>query len=275
MPSKAKPVQSAKSLKTVRNVLVQPFKIQWPCVQQADGGDLDNLLKQIPKNQVVHGTNPVTHLLSKGLACALLISSDFHPQILGKQIIQMARRYSPGIQILALESLSWNGKPEKLVAIRNTSYPDKVIELLNLMIEIGKSKGYDTESSELPSGGNRKLMGQQTKVENIPLEEIARLYLPRLANGKRSFVPQVSIFAGKQTVGARKDDWGQFVSFKRPRSEQKEVNLKGKKKSASASTKAEINASEAYVPLTVNRVQGNPNRKADKRKKIVTLSSNK
>lgn len=226
----------------------------------------------------MHGTNPVNHLLSQGLACALLISSDFHPQILGKQIIQMARRNSPGIQILALECLSWNGKPEKLVAIRNTSFPVKVIELLNLMMDIGESNGYYTEWSNFSSGENRKPLKQQTKVENVSLEEIDLLYIPRPANGKRAFVPQVSIFAGKQTVDPKNDDWGQFVSFKRPRSEQMEEDLKGesksKKKSAPTSTKAQINASEAYVPLTVNRLQGNPNRKAEKRKKNVTLSNN-
>ncbi|XP_065094012.1 uncharacterized protein LOC135714557 isoform X2 [Ochlerotatus camptorhynchus] len=269
MTSKAKSVKSAKPLKTVRNVLVQPFKTQWPCVQLSEAGNLVNLLKQIPKDQVVHGTSPVNHLLSKGLACAFLISSDFHPQILGKQIIQMARRNSPGIQLLALECLSWNGKLEKLVAIRKTSnqYPEKVIELLNLMMKIGESKGYDTESSKFSSGGNRKLMAQQTKVENMSQEEIERLYLPRSTNGKRAFVPQVSIFAGKQTVEAKKDDWGQFVSFKRSGADQIEINLKGKskrKEKSSASTKANINASEGYVPLTVNRLQGNPNRKSEK-----------
>lgn len=190
----------------------------------------------------------------------------------------MARRNTPGIQILALECLSWNGKPEKMVAVRNTLYPVKVIELLNLMMDIGEANGYYTDAWIFSSAEKRKPLEQQTKVENLSLEEIEQLYIPRPDNGKRAFVPKVSIFAGKQTVGPKKDDWGQFVSFKRPRSEQMETNLKSesksKKKSASASTTAKTNASEAYVPLTVNRVQGNPNRKAEKRKKNVTLSSN-
>lgn len=272
MTNKAKPVQSTKTVKTIRNVLVQPFKTQWPSVGEAEGTKLVNLLEQIAKDQVVHGMNPVNHLLSRGLACALFITSDFHPQILGKQIIQMARRNSPAIQILALEGLSWNGKQEKLVAVRNASheYSENVIDLLNLMVAIGDSKGYVVDRSESSSIKNKK-PGQKAKVRNMSLEEIAQLYIPRPKNGKRAFVPQVSIFAGKQTAETKKSDWGPFISFKRPRSEQNESRSKNeskiKTKSPSSSINANTVAPEAYEPLTVNRVQGNPNRKQDKRKK--------
>ncbi|EAT38987.1 AAEL009177-PA [Aedes aegypti] len=269
MSQKAKTIKNAKTTKSIRNVLVQPFKTVWPSVGSEEAIKINNMINKLTSPHVVHGTNPVSHLLSQGQASALFITSDFHPQILGKQIIQMARRNCPQIQILAPECLKWSDTPEKLIAIRS-AYRDQpeIVELLQYVAHIIKSKEYDKE--QINSSSSKKItQAEQNNVERAPPVELPRLHLNRLAENKRTFIPQVSIFATKQLAASPKNDWSEYITLKRGRSETETADkTKPKKKSKTTPTKSDEKVSSSYIPLTVNRVQGNPNRKVDKKKKI-------
>lgn len=267
MNRKAKTVQNIKSAKTIRNVLVQPFKTVWPCVASEDATKLVKMLNELPSAHVVHGTNPVSHLLSQGQACALFITSDFHPQILGKQIIQMARRNCPQIPILAPECLKWGEKLEKLIALRTTSNEQpEATELLKYMTDVIKAKEYDKDRF-VSKPSEKKLQQEPKTEERAPDAVLPRPHLNRPVENKRAFIPQVSMFATKQLTCSSKEDWGEYITFKRKRSEtEKTDEPKSKKISKQKPTKPERKSSTSYIPLTVNRIQGNPNRKADKRK---------
>ncbi|XP_062565702.1 uncharacterized protein LOC134227986 [Armigeres subalbatus] len=257
---KGKAAQNGKSSKTIRNVLVQPFKVEWPCVDSEDAIKVIEMLNDLSSSQIVAGTNPVSHLLSQGQACALFITSDFHPQILGKQIIQMARRHSPHIQIIAPECLKYGGQLAKLVAIRNISNGEpKVIKLLTYITDIIKSKGYDKEQCELTSGTSKK-SHEDPKTRSTSPVALSRLHLPRPGEGVRAFIPEVSAIVNEQTTNS-KQDWGEYIALKRRRSEAKN-DTENKKKSKPAATQK-----TSYISLTVNRIQGNPNRKKDRKNK--------
>ncbi|KXJ79575.1 hypothetical protein RP20_CCG000364 [Aedes albopictus] len=268
MNQKAKTIQNVKSAKTVRNVLVQPFKTVWPSVDTEEATNLIKMINELPCAHVVHGTNPVSHLLSQGQACALLITSDFHPQILGKQILQMARRNSPQILILAPEGLRWKDKPEKLIGIRETARnQSETTELLKFMVGVVKAKEYDKE--HVDATRSKKDHPTERNPGNAACPRFLQRYLNRPVENKRAFVPPVSLFATKQLACSTKDnDWGEYISFKRARPDPEATKSpKPKKKSKHMAKKAERKLSESYIPLTVNRVQGNPDRKVDKKKK--------
>ncbi|XP_058453581.1 uncharacterized protein LOC131431733 [Malaya genurostris] len=268
MSGKAKFVQSVKPVKTTRNVLVQPFKTKWPLVPANDAEVFNTIFTKVPNNLMIHGLKDAMPLLSQGKACAVFLSSDFHPQILGKQIIRMARRNSSHILILAVEKLRCNGSWERLVAIPNSaSCEQQVSNLLELMTQITKANGYEDDLYHISSENSKSNSKQQKIIEELNPETVTRLHLTRDDLTKRAFVPEVSIFAPKKSSVT--EECTDYISFKRNSPVEMEVESDMRSTTTSYSRKKHgpgklTKDSTVYVPLTVNRIQGNLNRKKRK-----------
>ncbi|XP_058821631.1 uncharacterized protein LOC131683570 [Topomyia yanbarensis] len=275
MSGKVKTVQSSKPVKTIRNVLVQPFKTKWPLVPGNDAEQFNKLFTKIPHNLMTRGMKDSVRLINEGKSCALFLSSDFHPQILGKQLIRMARRNSPTIQIVTVEKIRWSGSLERILAIpKSGSEQHDVAELLTLMTKIAKANEYEDDLCHNTTERSKLTTKQRNVVQELKPDDIARLHLPRHDCKRRTFVPEVSIFAPKSTVDTDKEEWSEYISLKRSRQDEMEfdVNLGPSKsivgrKEKDSNKPAFVKAGTTYVPLTVNRIQGNPNRKKHNRKK--------
>ncbi|XP_055610126.1 uncharacterized protein LOC129757055 [Uranotaenia lowii] len=266
MAAKVKNVLNKKPQKTVRNVLVQPFKTKWPQITKEETINVIGLLQRLPQQFVVHGSNDVFQLLHDGQACALLLSSDFHPQIFGKQIIRMARRNLPSIQILAIDDLKWQGKLEKLVAIRKSGNKNEnVAQLLVSMDEIIKVHDFEDDLSQpsLPIKKKERIAKTRT---NINIEDLSKLYLKRSSNAAREFIPPVSEYSVKLTKKEKSDFSGDFISFKRPRSDDDLLSTNVSAPHNQTNLKSSKKLQIKYMSLTVNRIVGNPERKHNKKK---------
>ncbi|XP_055633525.1 uncharacterized protein LOC129773890 [Toxorhynchites rutilus septentrionalis] len=258
MNAKTKTLQSGKPSKTVRNVLVQPFKTKWPLVTGNEREKVENLLNKISQEHLAIGSNAACGILHNGQACALFLTSDFYPQILGKQIIRMARRNSSSVKILAIENLSWNGIQEKLIAVRKSASKDPTIcNLLELTEHICMLSGFDDDSSDVLKTSKAKSSTKLKFAQNEGGETIDKFYLERVDSKQREFVPNISTLLSKTTKISTNPEWGEHISFK-PKPMEIELDHQLKQKPVFPKIKK---SSVTYAPLIVNRVRGNPNRK--------------
>uniref|UniRef100_A0A1Q3F6C6 Uncharacterized protein n=1 Tax=Culex tarsalis TaxID=7177 RepID=A0A1Q3F6C6_CULTA len=268
MSAKAKTVKNSKPSKTIRNVLVQPFKTKWPLVNENDVIRITQLLKQVPRDHVTVGTNAALELLHTAKACALLLTSEFHPHILGKQIIRMAQRNLPTIKVLAIPDLKWDDSLQKVIAIRGGEQRVPQLDsLLAAMAEIIKSNGFEDDLCSSP-----------VSIKISP-EELSRLYLTRSDSNQRAFIPRVSSYAIKSKDGDNKQDWGEFISLSKSTPESMDVESEEELEQSvesklNISGKLDVKSSEnlkqqsgPYIGLTVNRIQGDPNRRKNPKMK--------
>ncbi|XP_055549674.1 uncharacterized protein LOC129732647 isoform X1 [Wyeomyia smithii] len=269
MEKTAKTALNRKQIKSIRNVLVQPFKNKWPLLPETEAANFNMLFKQIPQNLLVNGINESVQLINEGEACLLLLNSGFHPQILGKQIIRMALRIIPDIKILVVEKLAVQGSPQKIIAIRKNSR-DQVepsYQLLKLITEIYKSNNYENVDNRASVNDEKQKLKKMNADEQITPEVITKQYLTRRDTKKREFVPPVSVFASRNTDLTEKDEWDEYVSFTQQKYVQSD-KIKIQKKNPfhhTAKTKKSRRNEVTYVPLSVNRIQGNPERKRKKK----------
>ncbi|XP_053697478.1 uncharacterized protein LOC128744467 [Sabethes cyaneus] len=259
MDKLAKTISGGKQTKTIRNVLVQPFKTKWPILPDAEVSNFQQLFKQVPQHLLVRGINETVQLIHEGKACVLLINSNFHPQILAKQLIRMARRNLPDIKTLAIENLRLQSSAEKIVAIRRSDdqEPESYHQLLQLISNICISNGYEDGVDTPLKKDEKQKIEQKKSVEEIEPRIISQIYLIRHDSNRRVFVPKISIHASPKKQ-ITENDWGEYVSFEQPK---RYNTVKDGKRSQNSYQVSNM----PYVPLTVNRVQGNPDRKRKKK----------
>ncbi|XP_055549675.1 uncharacterized protein LOC129732647 isoform X2 [Wyeomyia smithii] len=250
MEKTAKTALNRKQIKSIRNVLVQPFKNKWPLLPETEAANFNMLFKQIPQNLLVNGINESVQLINEGEACLLLLNSGFHPQIL-------------------VEKLAVQGSPQKIIAIRKNSR-DQVepsYQLLKLITEIYKSNNYENVDNRASVNDEKQKLKKMNADEQITPEVITKQYLTRRDTKKREFVPPVSVFASRNTDLTEKDEWDEYVSFTQQKYVQSD-KIKIQKKNPfhhTAKTKKSRRNEVTYVPLSVNRIQGNPERKRKKK----------
>uniref|UniRef100_A0A1Q3F6Y8 Uncharacterized protein n=1 Tax=Culex tarsalis TaxID=7177 RepID=A0A1Q3F6Y8_CULTA len=280
MSAKAKTVKNSKPSKTIRNVLVQPFKTKWPLVNENDMTRTTQLLKQVPRDHVTVGTNAALEILHTAKACALLLTSEFHPHILGKQIIRMAQRNLPTIKVLAIPDLKWDDSLQKVIAIRGGEQRVPQLDsLLAAMEEIIKSNGFEDDLCSSPISIKKKKSRPKKPATKISPEELSRLYLTRSDSNQRAFIPRVSSYAIKSKDGDNKQDWGEFISLSKSTPESMDVESEEELEQSvesklNISGKLNVKSSEnlkqqsgPYIGLTVNRIQGDPNRRKNPKMK--------
>uniref|UniRef100_A0A8D8AFI6 (northern house mosquito) hypothetical protein n=2 Tax=Culex pipiens TaxID=7175 RepID=A0A8D8AFI6_CULPI len=280
MSAKAKSFKNPKASKTIRNVLVQPFKTKWPLVDENDAKRVTKFLEEVPRDHVVVGTNAALELLHTAKACALFLTSDFHPHILGKQIIRMARRNLPTVKILAIPGLKWDDNLQKMIAIRSGG--QRADSLLQAMEEMIKANDFEDDLCASTVSIKKEKLRKRKVATKMGPEEISGLYLTSSESNQRAFIPRISSYATKSKVGDDKADWGEFISFNKSTTESMEfesdeeeleqkveskLNISGKLNAKSNESLRKQNG--PYIGLTVNRIQGNPNRRKNpKMKKI-------
>ncbi|XP_053659956.1 uncharacterized protein LOC128708998 [Anopheles marshallii] len=269
--SKAK-TNPKKSSKNLRNVLAQPLDVAWPRIPDNEIKRCSRFLQQVERKNIISGCNGVIKLLQNGQVAALFVLDTFNPQIFAKLIIQMARKRNPSVLVLALPSFPADCCSNSvLMAVpkpKENEHSEPVQDLLKWMKDISVRNGYIAKASKTKPKTNRKILASKTKKPiDVPLtdEEVAKLYVfePR----KRD-VPDKN--QPKQRVAQEMEN---FISLSDKASSGIVVSKHEYQQQNKPRTKPNsdgLNSFDgSYVPLTVNRVQGNPNRVEHKKKRKI------
>ncbi|XP_053670360.1 uncharacterized protein LOC128720661 [Anopheles nili] len=251
-----------KVAKSVRNVLAQPFNVIWPTIPDNDATRCSKYLQRIDRKRIVSGCNGVIKLLQNGQALAFFILASFNPQIFAKLIIQMARKRNPAVLVLALPSFpvgySDNSMIMAITEDKGHEQPEPIQNLLKWMKALSVRNGFISKQNEHPKPETSQLSPKGKIQPDLSMtdEEVAKFY----------------VFESTSEAGSSDGK----NSMKHLASEESEhfISLSGYS-SSSAVTKSKpqqqlINRrpfQQAYVPLKVKRVQGNPNRTEHKKKK--------
>lgn len=264
-----------KGSKHFRNVLAQPFNSIWPRIPDYDIDRCSRLLQNVESKHITSGCNGVIKLLEKGEVAALFVLASFNPQIFAKLIIQMARKRNPSVLVLALPSFPKDAatcRNSVLMAIKtpkDDEQSEPVQTLLKWMKKVSIKNGFitDTAKKELKNKQSKPAEPQQEvkPLNDEPMTdaEVAKLYV---------FEPKDPMAQAKQQPMKRvAKETENFISFSDNASSiivskneyQQQSNEPRKKPTASR----QLSAGGTYIPLTVNRVQGNPNRVEHKKKR--------
>lgn len=236
--------------------------VRRPQIDESEANQVLQLLGKIPENLIVCGFNEGLKKLQDSTASALLLSSDFHPQIFGKQIIRMARRNRSPIKILAIDNLRWNDMVKKILVI-SEDRNSELDELLQVMDAICKAKGYEDDLCRISAPPKKSYVKLKKTEEKLNPVSIAKLHLVQPTSTQRAFVPKLSIYATKP-VGPDGERCEQYISLGRTASHGNDKSLKCVKKSKPKKSPKIVSD---YCTLTVNRIQGNPDRKKRNMKK--------
>uniref|UniRef100_A0A182N795 Uncharacterized protein n=1 Tax=Anopheles dirus TaxID=7168 RepID=A0A182N795_9DIPT len=260
--NKAK-TKTKKPSKSLRNVLAQPFQFVWPRVPDGDIKQCIELLKSVEREHIVSGCNGIIKQLEKGEVLALFILDKFNPQIFAKFVIEMARKRNPSLQVLALPSFPKGcNKGSMFYAIPKTAESEQsaaVRALLKWMQSVALQNGFVRKKRKVARETARDQTMTSPKAKR-PLDEpmtdaeVAKLYI-------------FESTAGQTKRHARKDFTSDFISLADMNTtvfERKSQDEQNPPTDDNQSTERKpFDAS--YKPLTVNRVQGNPDRVAHKK----------
>ncbi|XP_035895703.1 uncharacterized protein LOC118504809 [Anopheles stephensi] len=260
-----------KPTKNIRSVLAQPFKSVWPRIPDNDVERCTELLQGVDSKHIISGCNNVIKLLEKGEVAACFVLDSFHPQMLAKLIIQMARKRNPKVLVLALPSFPKGCyRNSVLMAITKPKVNDgpnfePVKALLKWMKKVSKANGFIAENPKKKVAHNRNNPLPKVKPPNdepMTDAEVAKLYV---------FEPRDAEAQGKKSKKRVANEAEHFISFSDnassivvSKNEYQQQNNEPRKKPV---TDRKPSKGESYIPLTVNRVQGNPNRVEHKKKR--------
>lgn len=190
----------------------------------------------------------------------------------------MARRNLPTVKIVAMHGLKWDDNLQKMIAIRGGE--QRVDSLLQAMEEIIKANDFEDDlCASLVSIKKDKLRKGKVATKLGP-KELSGLYLTRSESNQRAFIPKISSYATKSKVGDAKADWGEFISFNKSTPESMELESEEEELEQRVESKLNISGklnaksneslrkqSGPYIGLTVNRIQGDPNRRKNPKMK--------
>ncbi|XP_058117589.1 uncharacterized protein LOC131284476 [Anopheles ziemanni] len=249
--------------KTRKNVLVQPLRIKLPKLYD-ESAELYSLLEPVERKYIVTGTNSVVKLLENSQAVALLIPSTYHPKEFAQILISMARQRNPSILVAVVSWENTFKHPNHMMAltcpneeVQSPALNGFLLRLKDLLLEQGWCE--EQHNVSMPEAATRVKKIDEPMTE----EEVSKLYILEPVSGNG---------AGKRK---REDPFksADFISFS---DTDKLITIKSKP------TKTRPNqqlidrkaGKKSYIPLTVNVVQGNPNRqeqmKTKKKKKKLT-----
>uniref|UniRef100_A0A2M4BWF1 Uncharacterized protein n=1 Tax=Anopheles marajoara TaxID=58244 RepID=A0A2M4BWF1_9DIPT len=251
--------------KSIRNVLVQPYDLPWPAIANDDVDDYTRLIEQIDRKSIVYGCNPVTQLLQNGTTPAFFILNSFHPKIFAKTIIQMARRRNPAVLVLAVPSFPAKQKPNSMMMAIGTPkegepVPEALTALLDWMKKVcARDQFVDTKalarlkslSAVRKQSSQRKSNSGKAIDQPLTKEQLAAIYI--LEPAKETADETTLIESNANPV----DETMDFISFSGQTDNAKPKPTNAPKLKASSERKQLY---DPYIPLTVNRIRGNPER---------------
>ncbi|XP_050070869.1 uncharacterized protein LOC126558838 [Anopheles maculipalpis] len=258
-----------KSSKNIRSVLAQPFNSTWPRIPDNDINRCSLLLQNVERKHIIAGCNGVIKLLEKGALAAFFVLDNFNPQIFAKLIIQMARKRNPSVLVLTLPSFPNDVcRTSVMMGIKkpkDNEQSEPVQALLKWMKKVSINSGFITEKPKEGLKNKRKVPLPKAKSPNdTPMTdaEVAKLYV---------FEPKDTIATETQQKKRVAKEMEHFISFSDNASSiivskneyQQQTNEPRKK----PFTNQKLPKGETYLPLTVNRVQGNPDRVEHKKKR--------
>uniref|UniRef100_A0A2M4CS77 Uncharacterized protein n=1 Tax=Anopheles darlingi TaxID=43151 RepID=A0A2M4CS77_ANODA len=251
--------------KSIRNVLVQPYDLPWPAIADDDFDDYTRLTEQVDSKCIIYGCNPVTRLLQAGATPAFFILNSFHPKIFAKTIIQMARRRNPAVLVLAVPSFPAKPRANSMMMAIGASkeggpVPEATTALLEWMKKVyAREQFVDTKAvarlKSLRAIGERssKRKSNLDKVVDQPLtkEQLAAIYI--LEPLKEAAVETTMTESNTNPVNETMD----FISFS---GQDDSVKRKPTNATKSTALNERKQLHDPYIPLTVNRIKGNPER---------------
>uniref|UniRef100_A0AAG5CUE3 Uncharacterized protein n=1 Tax=Anopheles atroparvus TaxID=41427 RepID=A0AAG5CUE3_ANOAO len=247
---------SQKPKKTVKNVMVQPYDVIWPIIAGEHFEELSRQLERVDRQFVVTGCESVIKLLQNGQAAAFFIQDSFHPKVFAKIIIKMARKRNPSVLAVAVPSLPTQlQSTSMMMAIIHQKTEDQSPDTRITLCWIKKTllqKGYVTAKELRRQTILRRTAKRAVEKRDKPMtnEEIANMYVLEPISGL-SGVDHL-----KTTGSITLSDSAQIGT------EPILIDRKTIKKCT-------------YLPLRVNKVQGNMNRVEHKKKNIRILPQNK
>ncbi|XP_040151613.1 uncharacterized protein LOC120893661 [Anopheles arabiensis] len=263
--------KAKKASKNLRNVLAQPLTIDWPRIPESEVKRCSRFLQEVERKHIVSGCNGVIRLLQSGQVLACFILDSFNPKVFGKLIIQMARKRNPSVLVLAVPSFPVDcGRNSTFLAVtklKENEQSDAVQALLSWMKDVSLRNGFITQKqadgSTIRRKKNKPPPAKKSAI-NVPMtdEEVAKFYV---------YGPAVE---NKQAVKRFAQDTEDFISFSDTKSDVS-VSRDKYQQPVQPRTKKLKPVKSTYVPLKVNRVQGNPNRVEHKKTKQKKKKSKK
>ncbi|XP_312119.3 uncharacterized protein LOC1273167 [Anopheles gambiae] len=263
--------KAKKASKNLRNVLAQPLTIDWPRIPESEIKRCSRFLQEVERKHIVSGCNGVIRLLQSGQVLACFILDSFNPKVFGKLIIQMARKRNPSVLVLAVPSFPVDcGRNSTFMAVtklKENEQSDAVQALLSWMKDVSLRNGFITQKQADGSTIRRKKTKPppaKNSAVNVPMtdEEVAKFYV---------YGPAVE---NKQAMKRFAQDTEDFISFSDTKSDVS-VSRDKYQQPVQPRTKKFKPVKSTYVPLKVNRVQGNPNRVEHKKTKQKKKKSKK
>uniref|UniRef100_A0A182MRB1 Ribosomal protein L7Ae/L30e/S12e/Gadd45 domain-containing protein n=1 Tax=Anopheles culicifacies TaxID=139723 RepID=A0A182MRB1_9DIPT len=267
--NKAKTNQK-KSSKNLRNVLAQPFNVTWPRLPDGEMKRCTKLLQRLERKHIISGCNGVIKLLQNGQIAAFFVLDTFNPQIFAKLIIQMARKRDPSVLVLALPAFPVDCcNNSVLMAIpkpKADEHSETVQEVLKWMKDISTRNGFigPVTDTAVKVKSNRKQQSAKVRTSvDTPMtdEEVAKLY---------DFEPKCDPCDRNQGKKRVAHDVENFISLSDKASSSR-VLSKNVCQQQNEPRPTPISDRKSfkgpYIPLTVHRVQGNPNRVEHKKKR--------
>uniref|UniRef100_A0A182K4K5 Uncharacterized protein n=1 Tax=Anopheles christyi TaxID=43041 RepID=A0A182K4K5_9DIPT len=224
------------------------------------------LLQSVERKHIVSGCNGVIRLLQNGHVSACFILSSFNPQMFAKLIIQMARKHNPSVLVLAVPvfpiDCCRNSTFLAVTKLKENEQSEAVQALVNWMKDLSLRNGFITEQPKTDGSlkkPEKSLSKEKKSTANVPMtdEEVAKFYIfePVDNDADKSQTRTRAALGTENFISLSVKDSNVVVSND---NDQQPNEPRTKKFKPFRST---------YIPLTVNRVQGNPNRVEHKKKR--------
>uniref|UniRef100_A0A182PQM4 Uncharacterized protein n=1 Tax=Anopheles epiroticus TaxID=199890 RepID=A0A182PQM4_9DIPT len=227
-----------------------------PRVPENEVNQCSQYLVEVERKHIVSGCNGVIRLLQNGQALAFFILDSFNPQIFAKLIIQMARKRNPSVLVFTLPSfpVECHGRSGSLLAVtkpKESEQSKAVQKLISWMRKVSLKAGYITEQAANTTATKCKKPLQKKKKPNVDAS----------VKEKQATADKIE---DKKRVAKESEN---FISF----SDHTESSLV-----ASSNEYQQPNEPQTirfkpfkstYIPLTVNRIRGNPDRVEHKKKR--------
>lgn len=227
------------------------------------------LLQNVERKHIITGCNGVIKLLEKGAVAAFFVLDNFNPQIFAKLIIQMARKRNPSVLVLAIPSFPKDVcRTSVMMGIKKPNDSERsepIHALLKWMKKVSIKNGFTTETPKEGLKNKRDKPLPEAKPSNdepMTDAEVAKLYV---------FEPKDTIATENESKKRVAKETENFISFSDNASSiivsKNEYQQHNNDPHRKPNTNRKLSKGASYLPLTVNRVQGNPNRVEHKKKR--------
>ncbi|XP_058055914.1 uncharacterized protein LOC131207318 [Anopheles bellator] len=246
--------------KSIRNVLVQPYEVTWPTIPKDDFDECVRRLEQVDRKYFVYGCNPVIRALQNGTSPVFFILNSFHPKIFAKTIIRMARRRSPSVLTLSLPSFPGQPKQDSMMMAIVPNQESEPAPAIKALLEWTKQLCVREKFIKAAIDQVKKTAKVSKKAKRkhsrqpLTKEQLAALYvLQPIGEAQEEKLKRI---VTKPDAPAAQDTLD-FISFSGDDNNRKRKAADSPSSTVSSNRKQ---PKETYVPLKINRVQGNANR---------------